>query len=1160
MAIPEQNNPSFYLFDDVVVDRENFRVLKKGETQTLEPRAFNLLLFLVQNHGRVLEKQLLFENIWKDAFVTDNALTRAIKEIRRALGDDANAPRYIETLPKRGYRFIAEVRTSQAQIGETVLEDEESITQSITTRTPDELAADFNYKILKKLGQGGGGIVYLAEDAKLQRFVVLKFLSDHLAWDERARKRFVREARLASSLDHPNICAIHEINETEDYSFIVMQYAEGETLKRVINNQPMNSDSIFSIAWQIADALRTAHERGIIHRDIKPGNIVVNERGRVKVLDFGLAKSIAQENSEGDGEATEITQQGTTLGTPAYMSPEQARGERADHRSDIFSFGAVLYEMATGRKPFAGQSQAETMNAVINTPHTPVSQVNQGMPAEMAAIVDRALAKNPDARYQSMGAMLDDLRQLISQTSGARESFITPDGVIMPYVPSGPKTLLAKLKLRFANATATPSGKVRLALITVAILLAVAVVTAFLWRNANVRWAKNSVPRIERLAQEQNYFEAYELARRAQTYLPDEATLARLLPVISDTLSVTTEPAGARVYLKRFSPNVADNPAERQEVGLTPVHNLRIARGEYILSLEKDGYGMAERTISNILSRTGNALVPPDEPSDFHIKMVAADEVLPRMVFVPGGTYALASRNRPTENKVQVDDFFIDKYEVTNREYKEFITAGGYYKREYWKHPFVKDGKAIEWPEAMKEFRDRTGLQGPRSWTGQNFGDGKAEHPVTDITWYEAAAYAEFRGKQLPTIFQWEKAARNGLFTYYSGYVLPWGSVEYGRTVEGHANVNSSGTTPVDSFAFGMSPFGCYNMAGNASEWCLTEVPAGYTFAGGSWGDLFYVFVDIGAFPGFYASNKLGFRCVKNLSEAAKNQTAQRLDTAKQIPVYQPISEATFQALLSHYRYDKPPLEEQISEVVETDEWRRERITYTSASDERAIGYLYLPKTSAQPFQVIQFVPAGDVYGGYFTIAESVEMQIAPFIKSGRAVWAVVFKGFKEREQAPDYVVPRWSTVKRREELVARATDLRRGLDYLATRPDMDMSRLVYYGYSQGAQEGVIYTAVETRYRGSILVAGSIPVPKPAWLAEVTPSNFANHIYVPKLMLNGRFDEVNPLKTDIEPLYKFFREPKRLFLYDAGHSPPLEIIVPVINGWLDETLGQVKRN
>jgi serine/threonine protein kinase/formylglycine-generating enzyme required for sulfatase activity/predicted esterase len=1161
MAGFSQKNGKHYTFDDVVVDCEGFRVLKNGQALPLEPRAFDLLRFLLENPGRLLDKQTLFENVWKDAFVTDNALTRSIKEIRRVLGDDASAPRYIETVPRRGYRFIAEVKSLPADRAETTAELTDTQAEPVAPQTPEAVAEAFHYRVLKTLGQGGGGVAYLAEDVRLRRTVVLKFLAYELASDARARQRFLREARLASSLDHPNVCAIHEINETGEFSFIVMQYAEGQTLKQLINNRPLDLEVAFPIALQIADALQTAHERGIIHRDIKPGNVVVNDNGRVKVLDFGLAKSIAQETSDANGETVDITQQGAVLGTPAYMSPEQAQGHRADPRSDIFSFGILLYEMLSGRKPFEGRSQPETMNAVINTPHTPVHSLNQEMPAELSAIIDRALAKEPAERYQSVREMQEALRALLTQSDPLRDSFNTPSRIVAPYIGTGSLSGFGRFRQGWMRATATPSGRRKLALMSLALLLVIITATLLYRRSVNLNWAKNAVLRIERLAAERRYFEAYELARQTQYYLPDDPTLGRLLPIISDTLTVTTEPEGARVFLKRFAADAAAKDAvERQYIGTTPIKDLRVGRGEYILAAEKEGFAAAERTISNVLSLTGNLLVPPDEPSDFHIKLVEADLVPARMVFVPSGEYRLASRTRATDQKVPVEDFFIDKYEVTNREYKEFIVAGGYYKSEYWKYAFVKDGKPVAWEVAMNEFRDRTGLQGPRNWTGQNFPEGKAEHPVTDITWYEAAAYAAFRGKQLPTIFQWEKAARNGLFTYYSGYVLPWGAVEFGKSVDGHANFNSNGTTSVDSFAFGMSPFGCYQMAGNVSEWCLNPHSEGFATAGGSWGDLFYVFSDIGAFPGFYTSNKLGFRCVLNVKGATDNQSARPIDAQAQIPSYTPNSAASFAALLSHYRYDKPPLEAERIDVQETDEWRRETITYLSANDERAIAYLYLPKSAAPPFQVIQFVPAGDVYGGYFTLAESVEMQVAPLIKSGRAVWAVVFKGFKEREYPSNYVPPRWSTVKRRDVLVANSTDLRRGLDYLATRDDVDQQRIVYYGYSQGAEEGIIHTAVENRFRALIMVAGSLPVPNPEWLAEVTSANFASHIEVPKLLLNGRYDEVNPLKTEIEPLFKLLREPKRHYLYDAGHSPPLEIIVPVINDWLDETLGQVRRN
>jgi eukaryotic-like serine/threonine-protein kinase len=1156
MVAREEHSPSCYYFDDIIVDRESFRLLKAGQARTLEPRVFDLLIFLIKNRGRVIEKQELFEQVWKQAFVTDNALTRAVKEIRRAIGDDASAPRYIETIPKRGYRFIAEVRSS-AEV------------KPLEGRTPrpEEIVSALSYRVLKKLGQGGGGVVYLAEDTRLNRAVVLKFLSEELAANEIARKRFLREARLSSALDHPNICTIYEVNEIAGLDFIVMQHAEGQTLKQVIAGKPLDIESTLSIALQIADALRAAHEQSIIHRDIKPANIIITRKGQVKILDFGLAKSLVYAEGDKAAGVTELTEQGAQLGTPAYMSPEQARGEPADHRSDIFSFGVVLYEMATGRVPFKRRSQAETMNAVINTPHTPITGLNSSVPTELAAVIDRALAKEPNDRYQNIEQMLSDFRHIAVHSGSLRHSLDIPDGVLTPYASLKRRTVLTKVK----NALLADSMKRRIALAVIAMAVVAAAVW-FYWRSTNLRWAKEQIPHIVQLAQEQKYFEAYDTAIQVLKYLPDDPAIARLMPTISDTISVETEPAGASVFLKRFSPDQSGRLPPRELVGATPINNLRIARGDHVIYIEKDSYAPIERTISTAFSRFGTALlpassalsrvgdVPVEEPSIIKQKLIEADKVPSRMVFVPGGDYRLVSWGKPTEAGVRLDDYFIDKYEVTNREYKEFINAGGYRNKQYWKYPFIKSGREFSWEEAIKEFKDRTGLPGPRGWAGQNFPEGKADSPVTEITWYEAAAYAEFRGKKLTTIFQWEKAARDGIFTHYSATIMPWGPVEPGGTVEHRANFKSDGPMPVSSFEFGMSPYGCYNMAGNVSEWCLNQSSEGFITAGASWDDLSYLFSNIGPFPGFYTSNRLGFRCAMNPPDSRGDQGVMRFDTTKQIPEYTTTSDAELNAWLSHYRYDKTPLDAQIVEIVETEEWRREKITYTAAGDDRAIAYLYLPKNFQKPFQVIQFVPAGDVYGGYITIAESVEMILTPFIKSGRAVFAVVFKGFKERERAPGYAAPSYQSVRRRDEIVKQAIELRRGLDYLETRDEIDASRIAYFGYSAGAEEGLIYTAVESRYRSVVLIAGGLPKSSVTWIAEANPANFASHIHAPKLMLNGRYDEAYPLKTSIEPLYKLLRDPRQLILYEAGHTPPIEVAVRAVNEWLDETLGQVNPN
>ncbi|HXU37847.1 MAG TPA: protein kinase [Blastocatellia bacterium] len=1121
MAPRENHTPFRYRFDDVVVDRRNFRVLKNGKSRTLEPRIFDLLIFLIENRGRVLEKQELFEQVWKQAFVTDNALTRAIKEIRRATGDDAGAPRYIETIPKRGYRFIAEVTSSSDQ-------------QSRTPR-PEELVAALNYRIQSKLGQGGGGVVYLAEDTRLKRTVVLKFLSEELTTNELGLRRFLREARLASSLDHPNICTIYEVNQVEGLDFIVMQYAEGKTLKQFIAGKPLEPRVTLSIAVQIADAVAAAHEQHVIHRDIKPGNIIVTNKGQVKILDFGLAKSLAYANRDNEADESELTRQGAQLGTPAYMSPEQARGEPADRRSDIFSFGVVLYEMTSGRVPFKARSQAETMNAVINTPHTPVGELNRKIPADLASVIDRALAKEPADRYQTISEMLADLNR-IAANAGVAQS---PAVARQPFDGrQGP----ARLTRRRMNA---------------GVVIAALIATAAIWffvRNANLKWAREQLPRIEQLAAEQKHFEAYDLAERASKYVPDDPTIARLMPTISDNITVTTEPPGAKVYIKRFSQD-----AKRQLIGSTPIHELRTARGEYVVYIEKDGYAPFQRTISGKMSRYGTTMTPPDEPTVVQVKMIESGNLPDRMTFVPGGRYNLVCWQKPTSEGANLADYFIDRYEVTNREYKEFVIAGGYQKKQYWKHAFSKNGQPLSWEEALSGFRDRTGLPGPRNWSGQSYPDGKADHPVTDITWYEAAAYAEFRGKKLPTIFQWEKAARNGQFTYSSGYVMPWGPIDVTSTVDTRANFKSGGTTPVGSFEFGMSPFGCYDMAGNASEWCANETSHGFITAGASWDDLSYMFAYVGEFPAFENSSKLGFRCVVTADSTTSDQGAMYIDTAGQVPVFSSSSEATFKMLLSHYRYDKTALDAQVLETTETDEWRREKISFLGSGDDRALAYLYLPKNTASPFQVLNFVPAGDVYGCYATMPEAIEMLLPPFIRSGRAVFAVVFSHFKERKPNAD-VWPSSASVKRREILVSDATDLSRGFDYLQTRGDIDSSRVAFFGYSAGANEGLFFSAVEPRYRSVVLLSGGMRQVRPDALPEVTFSNFAGHIRAPKLMLNGRYDEAHPFKLLAEPLFKLLSEPKQIIVYEGGHTPPIEIAVPAVNGFLDQTMGKVSRN
>ena len=274
-----------------------------------------------------------------------------------------------------------------------------------------------NYKILEKLGEGGQGTVYKAVDSKLGRTLVIKVLPAELTAREANLKRFEREARLASALDHPNICTIFDLNEINGIHFIAMQYIEGKNVRQLVNGRPLSLESALSIALQTTDALAAAHARGIIHRDIKAGNVMVTPNGQVKVLDFGLAKLLDEEAARTSGiHHTEITEVGIPYGTATYAAPEQARGDRVDSRADIFSTGVLLYEMLTGTWPFRGQTAIEVRHAVLNEEPAPLSKVRPGrVPVRLQPVLDKALAKDPRNRYQKISYFADDLRSIIRE-------------------------------------------------------------------------------------------------------------------------------------------------------------------------------------------------------------------------------------------------------------------------------------------------------------------------------------------------------------------------------------------------------------------------------------------------------------------------------------------------------------------------------------------------------------------------------------------------------------------------------------------------------------------------------------------------------------------------------------------------------------------------
>jgi tRNA A-37 threonylcarbamoyl transferase component Bud32 len=565
-----------------------------------------------------------------------------------------------------------------------------------------------HYRILEKLGAGGMGVVYRARDTKLDRTVALKFLPPEMTRDHRAKARFVHEAKAAAALAHPNICTIYEIDEAEQQLFIAMECIEGQSLNEKISEGPMKLDEAIGIAIQVAEGLQEAHEKGIVHRDIKPANVMVTDEGRVKIMDFGLATSAV---------ATRVTKAGTTLGTAAYMSPEQARGMEVDHRTDIWSLGVVLSEMVTGQLPFKGDREQAVVYSILNEDPEPLADLREGAPPELERIVKRALAKDRGARYSDVGEFLKDLMEHPSRLGA----------------PATPTTGIARLLQSFRRPNVVVPA--------VLIILVLGLVLGWqIRRAAKSRWAREvAIPEIERLVDQavlevswDRYQEAFALAKQAARYIPADSTLLGIWDDCSSRITVLTEPAGANIFIKEY--RALDSGWEF--IGVTPLDSIRLPKSFLRWRIEKAGYD------------TLVAVVPSYEDTLFRV-LDSAGTVPAGMVHVPGQML----------DDEYLPEFFIDRYEVSNEQYKAFVKSGGYQKQEYWQHEFMKAGKVLTWEEAMAGFKDATGRPGPSTWRAGDYPDGQADYPVSGVSWYEAAAFAACVGKDLPTALQGEVAA-----------------------------------------------------------------------------------------------------------------------------------------------------------------------------------------------------------------------------------------------------------------------------------------------------------------------------------------------------------------------------------------------------------------
>jgi serine/threonine protein kinase/tetratricopeptide (TPR) repeat protein len=422
MALEGVVSASLFRFgDEFHLDLGAYELRRAGQPIRLGRIPMELLLLLVEQRGQLVTRVRIIERVWgKDVFLdTDNSINAAIRKIRQVLEDDPEQPRFVQTVIGRGYRFIASVENATSPSIQPPVE--EQISEGLVGKKVS------HYRILQLLGGGGMGLVYMAEDLKLGRRVAIKFLPEELADDPIALDRLQREARAASALDHPNICSIYELGEHQGQPFIVMQLLEGQTLREWIEaaavlSAPRRTSQLLDLAIQIADGLKAAHQNSTIHRDIKPANIFVTRKAQAKILDFGVAQVVGtprQENATssdepgcaGHGAIADIhlTNSLASVGTPSYLSPEQIRRDPLDVRTDLFSFGLVLYEMATGQRAFSGNSPTVIRNAVLQLPAVSPRHLNPDLPPELERIINTCLEKDPAARYQSAAELKGDL-------------------------------------------------------------------------------------------------------------------------------------------------------------------------------------------------------------------------------------------------------------------------------------------------------------------------------------------------------------------------------------------------------------------------------------------------------------------------------------------------------------------------------------------------------------------------------------------------------------------------------------------------------------------------------------------------------------------------------------------------------------------------------
>jgi serine/threonine protein kinase/class 3 adenylate cyclase/predicted esterase len=986
-----------------------------------------------------------------------------------------------------------------------------------------------NWVLESQLGTGAVGEVWLATNVNTRVKHVFKFCFE----PERIRsmKREVVLLRLLKESlgDREDIARVIDWELTAPPYYIETEYTEGGDLKEWVANQG-GIDKVplatrLELVAQTGVALSAAHSAGILHKDIKPTNILISKskdgEPRASLTDFGIGLLLDPEALGKKGiTATGLTQtllgsKSPSSGTPLYMAPELLEGKPATPQSDIYSLGVLLYQMVTGdlsRDLAPGWEQEVGDELLREDIAACVSGVPEKRLADPAKLSERLRSIEERRRRR------DDEVQAIK---GKEESLRRRQRIkkLSFYIGAG------------------------IAALVIIIVFSVILQKRSL-RESERSWAyQKAIPEIKKLLEAESYVAAYTLARKAEKFIPNDPTLKQYIEKSSGVIDIQTTPPGASVSYKPY----ADIDGAYIALGVTPINGVRLPIGMHRWKIKKEGCQERE-AVWDVLPWQDQDRKEAREryryfgdPFSLQLTLYEENRVPKGTIPVDRGRFIMALGGIPP-NGMELDHFFIDRTEVTNRAFKEFIDAGGYSKPEFWKPEFKKDGKVISWSEAMKAFVDRTGRPGPSTWELGGYPEGQDDYPVSGVSWFEAAAYAEFRGKSLPTIYHWARAALSQIevFRPISPFILPL------------SNLGGPGPAKVGTYA-GIGSSGAKDMAGNVREWCWNAAGDRRYSLGGMWSDPTYMFTESIALPPWDRSPGNGFRCaVYPEGTSVATNLFQEINLAFYDPYsIPPLSEEALRIYRSTYSYPATPLRPVLEAKDELGrDWRRETVTVDAAyGKERIIIHLYLPTSGTPPYKAVIFFPGSSALS---LRVFSLNTYFAPWdgiVKSGRAFIAPVYSGMFERRGGT--TDKKWGD--RYNEWVK---DMGRTIDYLETRQDIDIQNLAYMGVSMGANLGPSISIYEKRIKVLILLAGGLRLP----VAQPKPQGLTHpHVKIPVLMLNGKFDYLYPVETTQKPFFDRLGTPpahKRHVLYDAGHNPfPRAESLRDILDWLDRYQG-----